>query len=83
MKIFVISDLNNTVIWSKSFSRLGEGFSGRTGGGRGGVSTFWNQTDKFDNTVNPGTYKAGVTFNNITYNIPNDYSGIIPFRIES
>ena len=80
--IFVISDINNTVIWSKSFARLGEGFSGGTGGG-GGVSTFWNQTDKFDNTVKPGTYKAGVTFNNLTYNIPNDYAGIIPFIIET
>lgn len=79
--IFVISDINNTVIWRKSFARLGEGFSGGTGGG-GGESTFWNQTDKFNNTVKPGTYKAGVIFNNITYNIPNDHSGIIPFRIE-
>jgi len=79
--IFVISDINNTVIWSKSFALLGEGFSGGTGGG-GGESTFWNQTDKFNNTVKPGTYKAGVTFNNVTYNVPNDYSGVIPFRIE-
>ncbi|GEM_PF-3277865 len=80
--IFVLSDVNNTIIWSKSFGRLGESFSGGTGGG-GGVSTFWDQTDKFNNTVKPGTYKAGIIFNNITYNVPNDYSGVIPFRIES
>ncbi len=73
--------MNNIVIWSKSFAGLGEGFSDGTGGG-GSVSTFWNQTDKFDNTVKQGTYKAGGTFNNVTYNVPNDYSGIIPFRIE-
>lgn len=79
--IFVISDINNTVVWNKSFARLGEGFSGGPGGG-GGDSTFWNQTDKFNNTVKPGMYKAGVKFNNVTYNLPNDYSGIIPFRIE-
>ncbi|NJD54028.1 MAG: hypothetical protein FIB07_14315 [Candidatus Methanoperedens sp.] len=86
---FVISDTNGTTVWNQSVNPTGEGShseksiitgSGSTGA-KSGLGVSWNQTDINNNLIKPGTYKAGIIFKNISYNVPADYSRVITLRI--
>lgn len=79
---FIISDEVGNVIWNKSVGKVGGGWSSGPGGGWGAGVT-WEPVDKFGKAVPTGNYRAGVIFTDPTFNFPEDFTGIMPFKIRN